>query len=147
MSPQQDGAIPDDELEREAMDARLDADGNGPVELCFSCLHDVPPAESLCPHCGAPISGASGIMPWERTFIYQGSEAKPASPLLLIGVWLTYFPSLVASSLLFWYEVTAGTFFTAPVLSSLFWGILSLAVVCGTTQNYFRCSKAGESVA
>ncbi len=145
MSPQQDEVIPEEELEREAMDARLDADDGTGIELCPSCLQGVSYADSLCPHCGAPVSGTSGMAPWERTlaegFIYRSAVAKPTKPIVLIGVWVIFFPSLVFNGLLMMHEAKGGTMETGYLLFSLFGAIISVAALYQTTLNYFKRSQ------
>ncbi len=149
MSPQQDEAVPDDELEREAMSARAEADDGTGIELCPSCLQGVSYADSLCPHCGAPVSATAGLAPWERTlaegFIYRSAVAKPAKPIVLIGVWLIFFPSAVVNMMWLSHEVSADKLTNGHLLFSLFWAVTSAAALYQTTLNYFRQSEVATA--
>lgn len=142
MSPQQDETVPEEELEREAMEARPSADDGTGIDLCPSCLQGVPYPDTLCPHCGAPVCGTAGMAPWERTlaegFIYRSAVANPRKRIVLTGVWLLFFPSLITGCVLAWMQSRSGFYGPVAFLLPIFQIVVSTAVLYQTTMNYYR---------
>lgn len=133
------------ELEREAMSAKQpspgDDDGTG-AELCPCCLQEVASLDFLCPHCGAPVSGLAGFMPWERFlaqgYIYRQAVAKPRRPVVLVGMWLVFSPPLITSAFLLG-QVARGTHFDDVDLGLRAFSLcVSVAALYQTTRNYFH---------
>lgn len=148
MSPEQDEAIPDDELEREALEARPSADDGAGIDLCPSCLQGVPYADNLCPHCGAPVSGTAGIAPWERTlaegFIYRKAVAKPGKPIVLIGVWVIFFPAMLMNGIWLGLQVKQGDFGLGSTFVLLGF-VISVAALYQATRNYYRIPSSSQA--
>ncbi len=152
MSTEADEKIPEDELDREALEARVAEDDGTGIDLCPSCLQGVPYADSLCPHCGAPISGTAGMAPWERTlaegFIYRSAVANPRKPIVLIGVWLVFLPVLVTNGFVIGREIQRNDFRNEARWFSVFMAVISVVILYQTTSNYLKGqAKAAPSAA
>jgi len=142
MNPHKDEAVPEDELEREALEARVAEDDGTGIDLCPSCLQGVPYADSLCPHCGAPISGTAGMAPWERTlaegFIYRSAVANPRKPIVLIGVWSVFLPVLISNGFVIGWEFQRSDFHNEARWFSVFMALISVIILYQTTTNYVK---------
>jgi len=121
--------------------------------LCPSCLKANAAAADFCSECGAPLSALSVIGPWERIqaagFAYREAVSGPPKPIILLGVWLLFFPGVLASA--FW----IGHLLPPPTDDR--WGPLgtvallvgSCAICAGilirATTNYFKKRTAPET--
>jgi len=123
--------------------------------LCPGCLAKNPPLAHFCTECGAPLSALSVIGPWERIqasgFAYREAVSGSPKKIILIGIWLLFFPGLVATA--FWIGVMM------PSLEGGGWRQLGEIAILGfacavcigilirTTTNYLKKTKAPETKA
>jgi len=73
--------------------------------LCTSCLHPNDPDTKYCRNCGAPIGPTAAWGPWEQTqaegfAIRQATTTERPRLILVLGVWLIFFPIWLGSTLL-----------------------------------------------
>ena len=88
------------------------------------------------------MSSNATLMPWESTlargFAFRQAVAKPRKPLILIGVWLIFFPELCFSTMLVINSIATGASFGPIELGISVSGVLSAAILYQTTRNFFR---------
>ena len=73
--------------------------------LCTSCLHPNDPDAKYCQSCGAPIGSTAAWGPWEQTqaqgfAIRQATTTERPRLILVLGIWLIFFPLWIVSALL-----------------------------------------------
>lgn len=100
------------------------------VPLCPNCLAANEPSAHFCVKCGAPLTSHAAIDPMGQVYaqghIYRQAVGRPASALVLLGVWLIFLPIALAAFL-------AGRSVTTWVIAAL-----ALAVLYLVTRNYLR---------
>src|SRR3982750_2407343 len=117
---------------------------------CASCLTPNRRFATFCEECGAPIGATATIDPLqtiraESFVIHKALERRP-SLLVLLGLWLTHFPVLVASIGVAIYMILYG-YGIAGFL--FFWVIIALCcyaavVLYRVTRNYVTIPKDKE---
>jgi hypothetical protein len=114
--------------------------------VCTACLEVNPPYTDYCSRCGAPLNSLVAFNPFDQTlvegFAYRRAVDGPPSKIILIGMWLSFGPALLAAPL-----VIATDYQSNPALGLLgfiaehiFWLIyflISAAILYRTTTNYF----------
>jgi len=148
MNHEQEVVSPE-ELEAEALSASPAAPGEddgGGVDLCPCCLKEVPYRNNLCPHCGAPVSGIAGLMPWEQVlaegYIYRQAVEKPRRPVILMGMWMLFFPNLIMAAVMLDVARRGDYMGAVDFCTIAFWATISVAALYQTTRNYFRLSAS-----
>ncbi len=130
-----------------------DADDTTPPDgslLCTSCLHPNPPHTPFCKRCGAPIGAISAVGPLEHIyaegFAYrQATEGRPKT-IVLIGMWLLFFPPLVLALPLVAMIVNDGRRSGAAfeLILILLLAAISAAILIKVTLNYFKKPPTGS---
>ena len=68
-------------------------------ELCIRCGEPVTPLDHFCPHCGAPLTTFATTAPYEsiraEVDAFTQASNKPRKPIVVIGMWLIFFPSFL----------------------------------------------------
>ncbi len=116
--------------------------------LCPKCLLANSTAAAFCADCGAPIGMVSTVDPiqsiWAEGFAYRCAVEGPPKPIIVIGMWLIFGPTLLALPL---------SFFSSPSndFATVFVALLEIAfgtILYRTTKNYIVKSRlAKERVA
>jgi hypothetical protein len=73
--------------------------------VCTSCLHPNDPDAKYCQGCGAPLAPTAAWGPWEQTqaegfAIRQATTTERPRLILVLGIWLIFFPICICSALL-----------------------------------------------
>jgi hypothetical protein len=120
--------------------------------VCPSCAALIGANEVFCPECNAPISLIANADPLQsiRTegfLLGKATEGKP-KPIVLIGVWVMFFPGLIISALVS-FSIIYGGSGTGASGFLFFWGGIGLSVVFAVilfkvTRNYLRKSDAND---
>lgn len=114
--------------------------------ICTSCHQLNDPNAKYCQGCGAPIGLTSALGPWEQTLaqgfaIRQAATTDRPRPILVLGVWLIFLPTAVASAFTLWL-VYRSTDWGLPdevrMAASLGMLILALALLYQSAANYAR---------
>jgi len=110
--------------------------------LCCCCMSPNESSAYFCANCGAPLGWFSTLGPFESAFsegyIVRRATENPHSPIILIGVWLIFFPL-----------ITIGFGLISPgidlsICNPLLGGILiliSVAILYKITRNYYKFVK------
>jgi len=114
---------------------------------CVSCLTPNRRFATFCEECGAPIGAASTIDPLQtiraESFVIHKALEKRPSLIVLLGLWLTHFPVLVASIGVAIYMILYGSGITGFLF---FWIMIALClyavVVLYRVSNAFAHSAA-----
>ncbi len=118
----------------------------GAGNLCPSCAALIDTNEMFCPECGAPISSVATLDPMqtiraEGFLLRKATEGKPKL-IVVIGVWLLFFPFPIAG-LLIAANVAINGLGTGMAGFFFFWGgialsIIGIAIIFKVTRNYFK---------
>ena len=123
---------------------------NGP--LCPSCAAVIGPNEIFCPKCSGPASLLSTTDPIQRIqtegFIYRRAVEGRPKPVVVIGVWLLFFPLLVMGVIgmvgLIVIGAGTGTAGFVIFLLSAAAAYCGFAMIYRVTRNYFKYGKDKE---
>lgn len=125
--------------------------------LCPSCLEPNDPDTKYCRGCGAPIGPTAALGPWEQTqaqgfAIRQATTSERPRFILVLGVWLIFFPTALGSALLLFMTVKDSTWQVGEKLWMVAWLgglVLSVALIWRSTTNYFarKTGRKDESAA
>lgn len=68
--------------------------------LCPHCIEPIGPFDHFCPACGRPITGHASTDPLGQVFAageaYRSAiDRAPRRPIVLVGMWLIFAPSIV----------------------------------------------------
>ena len=112
--------------------------------LCTSCLHPNDPGAKYCQSCGAPLGPTAAWGPWEQTqaegfAIRQATTTERPRLILVLGIWLIFFPILIGSALLLCMTVKdtgweVGDKVTMVICLGFL--VLSTALLYRSTANY-----------
>lgn len=106
----------------------------------MSCLHENSELLKFCKECGAPIGAFTTTMPFERIqaegFAYREASSNPTKPIVLVGMYLIFFPWLIgawsmAGYFLYYYDYVWGAIFFAL-------GLVACLMLLKTTKNYIK---------
>lgn len=114
--------------------------------LCTSCLHPNDPDTKYCWSCGAPIGPTAAWGPWEQTqaqgFAFrQATTTESPRLILVLGIWVIFFPVWVVSALLLFMTVKDTDWqIREKVMMIILLGalLLSTALLYQSTVNYRR---------
>jgi hypothetical protein len=108
-------------------------------KLCPNCLADNTQQEEFCKHCGCPIGDFAGFDPMKRIqmqgFIFRQAVSAPSSPLILIGMWLIFGPSLLTALAILITNGRSAFSITMPVI------VISSIILFKATNNYVKNKK------
>lgn len=120
-------------------DPEPDVSPTGESALCTSCLFPNVPGTAFCKRCGAPVGFISTIGPLEHIYAEghayrQAVEGRP-KPIILIGIWLLFFPSLLVCLRLMFSGGKA-----APLFILIFGGMawICIMMLYRATKNYMK---------
>ena len=117
-------------------DDQSDPEGDEGV-LCPKCLLSNSPAAAFCSDCGAPIGIVSAIDPiqhiYAEGFAYRSAVDGPPKLIIVIGMWLMFFPPLVGTLMLVF---LATSYRLAMGLFSLSLAVMSAVILYRVTRNY-----------
>jgi len=69
------------------------------LPLCPGCMAENPAHNHFCEACGKPISWYAAIDPMGQIYstghMYREAIRKPTKPIILIGMWAIFFPTLL----------------------------------------------------
>lgn len=120
--------------------SQSNAEPAGEKALCTTCLHPNAPQTAFCKECGAPVGIISTVGPFERLFAegfaYRQAVASPRKPIVLVGLWLIFLPTLLFLFLL--PPTTPYGLVMSPV-----W-MLSIFILYRATRNFLRQQPAGN---
>ena len=107
---------------------------------CVSCLSPNRRFATFCEKCGAPIGATATVDPLqtiraESFVIHKALERRP-SLIVLLGLWLTHFPVLVASIGVAIYMILYGIGITGFLF---FW--VMIAICCYAVVVLFRVTR------
>ncbi len=132
------------------MQAEMNNNSNATPEgeekpLCCRCMFPNENSENFCANCGAPLSWFSTIGPFESAYsegyLIRMATENPHSLLVLIGVWLIFFPLLfIGLGLIFSKDLRE---LWNPVLGVIIF-LLSGAILYKITRNYFKSVKINK---
>lgn len=118
--------------------------------VCPHCLAPIAAQHHFCPHCNAPLTSYATSGPYEQVlsqgYAVRAGVTRPASPLVLFGLWLIFAPTLLiafisAAVLLFavidGMERHATARFVGLAMSG-FWVLLAATILWKSTRNYLR---------
>ena len=115
--------------------------------LCTSCLHPNEPDAKYCQSCGAPLGPTAAWGPWEQTqaegfAIRQATTTERPRLILVLGVWLLFFPMWIVAALLLFIMTVKDTSWD---VEDKYWMViwlgalaLSTALLYRSTANYRR---------
>jgi hypothetical protein len=139
----------------EAADVESDVPPRGEAALCTCCLFPNLPESRWCKRCGAQMSPLTGLLMPDAAistgFVYRRAVETPFKPVLLYGVWLHFFPSLLIDIVIvraIFANINAGM-----IEFIIFWLAILGCVSCGSvlyrvTRNYVRqLRRTGEAAA
>jgi len=127
----------------DAPDPECDVPADGEAALCTYCLFPNLPEASWCKRCGASMSYASIVGPLDAAlasgFMWRGAVRGRPKPIVLLGVWMLFFPSLLWNLLVALSILTFGM--TGPALLAMLWFTVAYAAVAfrmlyQVTRNY-----------
>jgi len=127
----------------ETSDPEPDVGPDDESVLCTSCLFPNLPEISWCKRCGGPIGSTTSIVPTDAIltmgFVYRGAVEGRPKLLVVIGVWVLFFPSFVANVVVL-LGVLGGLIGGIEGLA-YFWFSLVGGAICSTmlyraTRNY-----------
>jgi len=112
--------------------------------LCTSCLHPNDPDAKYCQSCGAPIGSTAAWGPWEQTqaqgfAIRQATTTERPRLILVLGIWLIFFPMWIVSALLLCTTVQDTDWEVGDGVSMVIYLsflVLSTALLYRSTANY-----------
>jgi hypothetical protein len=74
---------------------------NAKEYICASCLTPNRPFEAFCHSCGSPIGATATLDPIHtiksKGFLFRKAVEGRPKPVVLVGIWLIFFPLLVFS--------------------------------------------------
>ncbi|HQU82321.1 MAG TPA: hypothetical protein PKY59_04310 [Pyrinomonadaceae bacterium] len=112
--------------------------------VCMSCLAPNDAENDFCAECSAPISTTSTLDPLKTIraeaviFDKAATTSKPKF-IILLGVWILFFPALIGSLFMIFTTVAMGSGFGGFLI---FWigvglALISLILLFRVTRNYF----------
>ena len=105
---------------------------------CPHCLELNNPNSPNCVKCGGPLLAISTIGPFERIethgFAQREAINRPKRLIVVIGVWLLWFPALLACIIPVFLDPNAA-FVLLPM------SILPIIIIFKTTRNYVKYRK------
>jgi len=117
---------------------------------CTFCLTQNKRFATFCEECGAPVGATSTIDPLQtiqaESFVIHKALQKRPSLIVLLGIWLTHFPGLVASigvaiyMILYGYGLTGFLFFWVMIACCFY----AVVVLYRVTRNYITIPKKGS---
>jgi hypothetical protein len=118
-------------------------DQSGGHLVCPSCNGHNHPQSRYCAHCSAPLgSTAAWDIQAAGYVLREASATNRPKPVLLIGVWLLFFPMWIGCLSMFYLigmlilEGQHG--YILSLLVALFFWILASAILYRSTTNYFQ---------
>ena len=132
----------------ETAEPECDVPPDGEAALCTACLFPNLPDSRWCKRCDAPMSPtAMMVMPDAARaagFVYRRAvEARPKR-VVLFGIWVHFFPGLVANALVL-LAILGGGIGALAGLAGFFLAIVGVAICASmlyrVTRNYFAMQK------
>ncbi len=119
--------------------------------VCFSCMQPNEYDRQFCKFCNAPISQTTSNDPLQIAYgeglaYRKAMEGKP-KPIVVVGVWIIFFPTFVVSALAVLATLVDGG---GTMGFILFWIMFIVAAFCFTmlyrvTKNYVSMEKVEHS--
>jgi len=121
--------------------------------LCTSCSAAIDEREAFCPACGAPVGPVAALDPLQAIraegFVIQKAAIGKPKPIVLLGVWILFFPCLVVGLMLAADFALNGQglgaagflFFWAGIAIAIF----SLVMLFKVTRNYFAAQEPAKA--
>ncbi|MBV9215312.1 MAG: hypothetical protein JO053_03975 [Acidobacteria bacterium] len=116
------------------------------IAICPGCGADISTLEKYCPKCGAPTENVSNLdpasLPEAEGRAFQRAVSAPRKPIVVICVWLLFFPILVIGVMMIVQVVRDGVGTGAQNLIFFWMGVggivLAGNILYRVTSNYFR---------
>ena len=131
---------------------RVKSETNANELICPSCVRPTRPFESFCHNCGAPIGATATLDPIQsinaQGFLFRKALEGRPKPIVVAGIWLTFFPTLLASLYAATYLILNRTRFADFFF---FWAFIGLGYVAFVilyriTKNYLTSPKTTDSI-
>ena len=130
----------------EAAPPTTEAPEGGDRIVCPGCLTEQNEGPHFCVACGAPLTAFAAVGPFERIhaqgYAYRRATSGPTSLIVVIGMWLICFPSIIAATAVITTLPAAGTI---GILSMMLVGIFCAAygtLLYRVTKNYIQSQKS-----
>jgi len=113
------------------------------IIACLSCLAPNEATVDFCERCGAPLGTTATLDPLKmiraEAFMLEKATVGKPKLIVLLGIWIIFFPMLAASVLLTISQILYGISSEGFVFFWIGFGltILSLVVLYRVTRNYF----------
>jgi hypothetical protein len=114
---------------------------------CTFCLTQNKRFATFCEECGTPIGATATIDPLQtiraESFVIHKALERRSSLIVLLGIWLTHFPVLVASigvaiyMILYMYGIAGFLFFWVMIAFCCY----AVVVLYRVTRNYLTIPK------
>lgn len=126
------------------MNERLEQTIEKETVVCVSCLAPNDAENDFCDECGTPISTTSTLDPLKTIrsegvlFDKAATTSKPKF-IILLGIWILFFPALLAGAFLLFTTVIMGAGFGGFLSFWISVGLIlmSLIILYRVTRNYY----------
>ena len=112
------------------------------VIACLLCLAPNDVSVSFCRNCQSPLGGTSGLDPVKtihaEAFVLQRAVSKRPKPIVVLGVWVLFFPwllggaSIAVSQLVDGYGLPSFVFFWVGIALAF----VAVKILYMVTKNY-----------
>jgi hypothetical protein len=119
--------------------------------ICPSCLAPNASFTSFCDSCGAPIGTTATLDPIQsintQGFLFRKALEGRPKPIVLVGLWLMFFPALLGSL----YAAICLILNRTSVADFFFWVFVGFAYVAfvilyRVTRNYLTARRETDSI-
>ncbi len=115
------------------------------IIACMSCLAPNDEFADFCEKCGTPLSTSSTLDPLkvirtEGFVVGKATTIQRPKFIILLGIWVLFFPTLLPSIFMAISQVMYGAEFAGFVFfwAAVAWSVFVSVVLYRVTKNYFK---------